>query len=79
MGSEVYTMICPRCGKEVKYDEVFRGNCYYMDDCVAAMSKDCHGIPFRRICIECFEQVMDEKGYDGEYYDETDECIEPDW
>jgi len=37
---------------------------------------DCHGIPFRCVCPECYEAIMEEKGYDGEYYTEFDENIE---
>ena len=36
---------------------------------------DCHGIPFRLVCFECYDKIMDEKGYDGEYYTELDENI----
>lgn len=40
---------------------------------------DCHGIPFRLVCWDCYEKVMEEKGYDGEYYTEADECIDWDY
>lgn len=40
---------------------------------------DCHGIPFRLVCCECYEKVMEENGYDGEYYTEADECIDEDY
>ena len=40
---------------------------------------DCHGIPFRLACPECLDKVMEENGYDGEYYDETQECIDEDY
>lgn len=40
---------------------------------------DCHGIPFRLVCSECFDKVTEENGYDGEYYSEADENIEEDW
>ncbi len=36
---------------------------------------DCHGIPFRFVCYKCYDKLM-EKGYDGEYYSEADECID---
>lgn len=39
---------------------------------------DCHGIPFRFVCLECYEILM-EKGFDGEYYTELDEQIEEDY
>lgn len=41
-------------------------------------SYDCHGITFRLLCPECWERVMG-KGYDGEYYDECDECLDYDY
>lgn len=56
--------ICPICGKEILRENML-------------FTKDCHGISFRLVCIPCWEQQM-ENGYDGEYYDESDECIEPD-
>lgn len=40
---------------------------------------DCHGIPFRSVCSKCYDKVMEENGYDGEYYDETQECIDEDY
>ncbi len=36
---------------------------------------DCHGIPYRLVCNECYDKLM-AKGYDGEYYTEADECID---
>jgi len=72
-------MVCPICGTEIKYDETFRDNLYYQDDCVAARTYDCHGIPYRLVCINCYEKVMDERGFDGEVYTELDEQIEPDY
>lgn len=39
-------------------------------------TKDCHGITFRLVCCDCYEKLM-ANGYDGEWYDETDEQIEP--
>lgn len=57
--------ICPVCEKEVYRDEM-------------SYTKDCHGIPYRLVCEECYVKLM-EKGYDGEYYDETDEQIEDDY
>ena len=33
-------------------------------------TKDCHGIPFRRVCYDCKEVVMRTKPFDGEYYNE---------
>ena len=40
---------------------------------------DCHGIPFRLVCSDCHEKIMEDPGYDGEYYDEMDERIESDY
>lgn len=57
--------LCPCCEREVD-----RAN---MD-----FTRDCHGITYRLVCTECWQKLM-EKGYDGEYYTEADECIEEDW
>lgn len=53
---------CYNCGKEFDRTEML-------------FTRDCHGIPFRLVCCKCYAKLM-EKGYDGEYYDENDECIE---
>lgn len=39
---------------------------------------DCHGIAFRLVCFDCYEKLM-AKGYDGQYYDEADECLDEDY
>lgn len=57
--------ICSCCNKEVERQ--------YMN-----FTRDCHGIIFRLVCFNCFEQLM-KKGYDGEYYTETDECLDNDY
>ncbi len=57
---------CPECGREFDRSEM-------------QFSKDCHGIPFRLLCYECLDKIYDEKGYDGEYYTEADECIDEDY
>ena len=57
--------ICPRCGREVERNDM-------------AFTKDCHGIPFRLVCYDCYDKLM-EKGYDGEYYTELDECLSLDY
>ena len=53
---------CPVCGKEVERN--------YME-----FTRDCHGITFRLVCWDCYDKLM-EKGYDGQYYTEADECID---
>lgn len=54
--------ICPACGREHQREEML-------------FTYDCHGIPFRLVCYRCYEEIMETKGYDGEYYTEADECI----
>jgi hypothetical protein len=56
---------CPVCGKRFPRDEMI-------------FTRDCHGITFRLVCADCWNKVM-EKGYDGEYYTEANECIEEDY
>ena len=53
---------CPVCGKEV-------------DRADMNFTRDCHGITYRLVCWKCYEKLM-EKGYDGEYYTEADECLD---
>lgn len=57
--------ICPVCEKETELHDM-------------TFTKDCHGIPFRCVCWECYLQLM-ARGYDGEYYTEADEQIEDDY
>ena len=57
--------ICPTCGKET-------------DRIDMQFTYDCFGIPFRCVCMDCYERLM-AKGYDGERYTELDECIDPDY
>lgn len=57
--------ICPVCQKEV-------------DRADMEFTRDCHGITFRLVCWDCYEKLMD-KGYDGEYYTEADECLDYDY
>ena len=59
------TRICPVCEKEVDRSEM-------------SFTRDCHGITFRLVCWDCYDELMG-KGYDGEYYDETDECLDYDY
>lgn len=61
-----YAQKCENCGKYVPKSDLF-------------LTYDCHGIPFRSVCSDCYEKIMDEKGYDGEYYSELDECIDWDY
>lgn len=59
------TRICPSCNKEVDRQDM-------------SFTKDCQGIPFRLLCFSCYTKAM-AKGYDGQYYDETDECLDYDY
>ena len=56
---------CPVCGKEVERNDM-------------SFTRDCHGIVYRLVCWNCYDKLM-EKGYDGEYYTELDECIDYDY
>ena len=57
--------LCPVCKKEFPREDM-------------QFTYDCHGIPFRLLCYSCCEKAM-EKGYDGEYYTEADECLDMDY
>ncbi len=57
--------ICPVCEKEV-------------DRADMQFTRDCHGITYRLVCFDCYDKLM-QKGYDGEYYTEEDECIDYDY
>ena len=57
--------ICPVCEKTVDRSDML-------------FTRDCHGIVFRLVCYDCYNKLM-EKGYDGEYYTEADECLEYDY
>lgn len=59
-------MICPECGALVRSRH-------------AMMSYDCHGIQFRKLCPDCYNRIMNGKGYDGEHYTEEDECLDEDY
>lgn len=61
--SDVRTCQC--CGREVDRNDM-------------NFTRDCHGIPYRLVCYDCYEELM-AKGYDGEYYTELDECIDYDY
>jgi predicted RNA-binding Zn-ribbon protein involved in translation (DUF1610 family) len=60
------TMKCPICGKII-----LRKN--------AIMTHDCYGIPYRLVCPDCWEKIMNGRGYDGEYYTEADEYLDDDY
>ena len=57
---------CPECGGETRSFDMIR-------------TTDYHGIPFRRVCMKCYEHIMETKGYDGEKYDERDENLDYDY
>lgn len=57
--------ICPECNKQVMHSDMSR-------------TFDCHGIPFRLLCPKCYNKAM-AKGYEGEDYDECDECLDEDY
>lgn len=57
--------ICQCCEKETE-----RSNMLF--------TRDCHGITYRLVCCGCYKKLM-AKGYDGEYYDESDECLDADY
>lgn len=56
---------CACCNKQVERNDM-------------QFTRDCHGIPFRLVCLDCYDKLMD-KGYDGEYYTELDECLDEDY
>lgn len=57
--------MCPVCNKEVERVDMY-------------FTRDCHGIPFRLVCWDCYDKLM-AKGYDGQYYTEADECLDYDY
>lgn len=56
---------CPVCEREVEREDM-------------NFTRDCQGIPFRLVCNDCYDRIM-ENSYDGEYYDELDEQIDDDY
>lgn len=60
------TRQCPECGKECNRSDM-------------EWTYDCHGIVFRLVCMKCWESIMDNRGFDGEEYDESDECLDYDY
>ncbi len=57
--------ICPICNKEALREDM-------------SFTRDCHGITYRLVCNNCYFKLM-AKGYDGAYYDESDECLDFDY
>ena len=56
---------CPVCGREIPRSDM-------------EFTRDCHGITYRLVCLNCYERLMS-KGYDGQYYTEADECLDEDY
>lgn len=46
---------CPVCGNEFDPEEMW-------------LTSDYHGIPYRKVCSDCYSKVMEE-GYDGQPYE----------
>ncbi len=65
MDEEKDIRVCPCCEKKVERKDM-------------AFTRDCHGITMRLVCFDCHSKIM-EKGYDGQYYDEADECLDEDY
>lgn len=55
---------CQCCNKKIEHSDML-------------FTKDCHGITYRLVCYNCYKKLMD-KGYDGEYYDVSDENLSAD-
>ena len=51
---------CPKCGAITYVDNL-------------RWTYDCHGIPMRKVCPDCYKEIMVDRGYDGELYDDTDD------
>lgn len=60
------TRVCPVCERTVDRSEM-------------TYTRDCHGIPYRLVCWNCYTEIMEASGYDGEYYTEAEECIDYDY
>lgn len=58
--------VCSECEKKVPRSEM-------------SWTYDCQGIAYRLLCNECWEKAMATNGYDGEYYNESDECLDYDY
>ena len=59
------TRICANCEKEFERNDM-------------TFTHDCQGITYRLVCQNCYFKLM-AKGYDGQYYDERDECLDDDY
>ena len=57
--------MCPVCGKEFDREDM-------------TFTRDCYGIPYRLVCWDCYDEIMNH-GYDGQYYTEADECLDYDY
>ena len=57
--------ICKNCDKEFEREDM-------------PFTTDCQGIAYRLVCYKCYDKLM-AKGYDGQYYDERDECLDDDY
>lgn len=57
---------CQNCGKEFDRSDM-------------QFTRDCYGIPFRLVCLDCYDKLM-EDGFDGErYIDGIDENVDDYW
>lgn len=61
---EIHT--CPVCGNEFKRADM-------------TWTNDYHGIRFRLVCFDCYDKIYEEADYDGQCYDERDECLDYDY
>ena len=57
--------ICTNCGKEFEREDML-------------FTTDCQGIACRLVCHKCYDKLM-ANGFDGQYYDERDECLDDDY
>lgn len=51
--AEMFT--CPECGKHVEKEQT-------------EFTYDINSIPFRRLCRDCANEIMENRGYDGRDY-----------
>lgn len=56
------TYKCPVCGKSFEREEM-------------TFSRDCQGIPFRLMCWDCWDEIEETRGYDGQLYTHMDEVF----